>query len=178
MQRLIIMRHATAAGRGGGTDRARPLTAVGRNEARSVGLRLRELGFEPDRILSSPATRCVETWDAVREELGSDLFADFDDTLYNASATELMQALAGSEDAGTLLLLAHNPGVSMLAFELGRDRPDDETHLRAGFAPATFAVFEIGMDREADDDGLPRPRRVARLIHMERPDAGEPGQRS
>jgi len=166
-RRLILMRHATAAGAGGGTDHARPLTRIGHAEAARVGVRLAELGALPDRVLSSSATRCRETFESLCIGMKTHPPADFEDALYNAAHHELLDQLtsvfAAGEDSETLLLLAHNPGVSMLAFDLGQGASDDETPLRSGFAPATFAVFEI------DDDGSGISRRTARLEHFERP---------
>jgi phosphohistidine phosphatase len=56
---LVIVRHAEAAP--GAPDELRPLTAVGREHARSVGLELREQGIEPDAVVSSPLLRARET---------------------------------------------------------------------------------------------------------------------
>ena len=166
-RRLIIMRHATAAGSGSGTDHARHLTRIGNAEAARVGIRLAALGALPDRVLSSSAMRCRETFESLCIGMKTHPPVDFADALYNAGHNELLDQLASwfaaGEDPETLLLLAHNPGVSMLAFDLGQGEGDNEVPLRSGFAPATFAVFEI------DDDGSEISRRTARLQHLERP---------
>jgi phosphohistidine phosphatase len=161
--RLILMRHATQTGSGDGSDHARTLTAVGCEEAVSVGLRLHALGFEPDRVLSSTATRCRQTWERLQPGLGTSPAIDFEDTLYNATADQLLHAVAHEEPSGTLLVLAHNPGVSMFSLALVRGHPESEEALRGGFAPASFAVFEI--DSEGDEPS----GRNARLLHFERP---------
>ena len=141
-RQLIIMRHATA-NPGDGRDHARTLTSRGQDEAHKVGLSLRSQGPIPERVLCSSAIRCRETWQAVSAGLGSDVLADFEDDLYNASPASLLQSLAGVVDDECVLLLAHNPGVSVLALELaGRDE-ESVTRLRSGFAPAAIACFEI-----------------------------------
>lgn len=167
-RRLILMRHATAAP-GSGRDFDRPLTHTGREEARRVGERLRRLGQAPTRVIGSSARRCQETWAAVCAGLGPDgpdaSAVDPDPALYDASPRELLAAIRDVDDGldATLLVVAHNPGISLLALELGRAEPKDEDQLRNGFAPATVAVFavECPWSELAAD--------TARLLRFERP---------
>ncbi|MFO0689699.1 MAG: histidine phosphatase family protein [Myxococcota bacterium] len=148
--RWILMRHATAAN-GSGRDFDRPLTRRGLDEAHRVGERLRAQGTRPDRVITSSARRCVETWQALASGLGEDAGAfagpgpdvGHENGLYNASARDLLAAIREVGDADTLLVLAHNPGISVLALELDRGRPQDESVLRHGFAPASVAIFEV-----------------------------------
>jgi phosphohistidine phosphatase len=160
--RLIVMRHATAAG--GGPDHARHLTPAGMEEARRAGQRLTELEFEPDRAYCSSATRCRETWESVDQSLRSSPRVEFDDSLYNASAQTLIDVIATIAEGETLLLLAHNPGVSVLSLELARDQATNTTGLRAGFAPASMALFEI------DSDPTLPSKRTTELVGFEGPD--------
>jgi phosphohistidine phosphatase len=160
-RRLIIMRHATADP-GSDRDHARTLTAQGQGEAERAGLLLRSRGLTPQRVLCSSATRCRETWQAVSAALGCAPVVDFEDGLYNGSAEALLQSLAGVTDEQTVLLLAHNPGVSLLAVELGREDEESLARLRAGFAPASMACFEV----EGPWSRL--SARSARLTHFER----------
>jgi len=166
-RRLIIMRHATASAAGSGTDHARPLKAIGHEEAARVGARLAGLGARPEYVLSSSALRCRESFDSLCVGMKMRPPVDFDDALYNSAPDQLLHGLAeifaGSDSPEIVLVLAHNPGVSMLAFGLGSGNDRDEALLRSGFAPATFAIFEI------DDDGSGISRRTTRLLHVERP---------
>lgn len=139
---LIIMRHAMAHS-GGAGDHARTLTERGQDQARRVGLSLRSQGPEPERILCSSAVRCRETWQAVSAGLSATPAVDFEDELYNASPASLLQCLAGLVAERSVLLLAHNPGVSVLALGLARGNEDSVAQLRAGFAPAAIACFEV-----------------------------------
>lgn len=169
---LILMRHATAAA-GAGRDFERPLTPHGQDEAHRVGSRLRIDGPVPDRVLCSSARRCRETWDHVAAGLAAATLpaidVAYDDRLYNASTGSLLEALRDEQDARVLLLLAHNPGISILAVELGRGDPHAEAVLRGGFAPATLAVFELRTGwRE-----LATP--AARLLRIDRIDQDEGG---
>lgn len=139
---MIVMRHATASS-GGGRDHDRTLTSRGHDEARRVGLSIRSRGPIPERVLCSSALRCRETWQALSASIDSIATVDFEDALYNASPESILHCLAGVVDEQSVLILAHNPGVSMFALELARGDEKSVTRLRAGFAPAAIACFEI-----------------------------------
>lgn len=144
MRRLILMRHATA-GPSLSEDLARPLTAQGVREAAAAGRALAARGLYPDLVLVSPARRTQETWEAM-----ADLFPnarlETQLRLYDASADVLMDAAEDEMEAGTVMLIAHNPGLHQLAYNLStraaRPAPRD-------FPPATAAVFgfEAGRPR-------------------------------
>jgi len=161
------MRHAKQNGLAV-RDHDRPLTDEGRDDAHRVGERLAEAGLIPERVLSSTALRCRETWEAIGAGLGADrceaLEVDFESDLYNASSHDLLRAIAGvDDDVEILLLLAHNPGMSMLALELGAA---DETALNllgGGFPPGTTACFEI------EGPWSTVSARTARLLRFEAP---------
>ena len=141
-RQLIVMRHATASS-GGGRDHDRTLTSRGHDEARRVGRSIRSRGPIPERVLCSSALRCRETWQGLSASIDSTATVDFEDALYNASPESLLHCLAGVVDEQSVLILAHNPGVSILALELARGDEKSVTRLRAGFAPAAIACFEI-----------------------------------
>lgn len=169
-RQLILMRHATAA-TGTGRDFDRPLTRRGLDEAHRVGERLRRHGPLPDRVVSSSARRCVETWQALASGLGSEApdaarVAPLP-ALYDASTRELLHAIHEVDDARTLLVLAHNPGISVLALELGRRDAEAESGLREGFTPASIAVFEV----EGEWGELSAA--ATRLLRFERPPRDE-----
>jgi phosphohistidine phosphatase len=143
MRSLILMRHAKQAGEGP-SDHERPLTEAGRRDAQRAGKRLAGEAPLPAYILSSTARRCQETWAAVSVGLTSSLVADFDSMLYNASSAELLQAIAEIDEAvDTLLVLAHNPGISMLALQLASADESSREALQLGFSPATTARFNV-----------------------------------
>jgi phosphohistidine phosphatase len=169
-RRLILMRHAKQSGLAV-RDHDRPLTDEGLDDAYRVGLRLADLEFNPERVLSSTALRCQQTWEAVSTGLGPaappPTCVDFEATLYNAASQDLLEALADIDDeVETLLLLAHNPGMSMLGLELGGNDPSDLEELRRGFTPATIACFEI------DGRWSTVSARTARLLRFELPARG------
>lgn len=165
-RRLILMRHASAGPSGGASgdgDRARPLTRHGLLEARQVGERLQEQGLLPDRVLCSVARRCRETWEEVSRAFDDEIAVDFDERLYDASDRVLLEAIAEIDHAEILVVLAHNPGISLLARELGGGADAAIEDLRRGFTPATTACFEI------EGPWSSVSRRTARLLRFERP---------
>ena len=172
VRNLILMRHATAAA-GTGRDIDRPLTRRGVDEAHRVGERLRVDGPIPDRVLCSTAQRCRETWRSLATGLGADslpaIDVAYDDDLYDASTSGLLDVIQSEQDAAVVLVLAHNPGISLLAVELGRGDPDFESALREGFTPASLAVFAI------DDGWSALSPATARCLRFERPDRDDVG---
>jgi phosphohistidine phosphatase SixA len=116
-RRLIILRHASAALDGGGSDHKRPLSSLGREQAERIGERLRELGWQPELVLSSDSIRTRETWQLMAEALAApDVDVRFLRSLY-------IDGVSGLRDAGsemdiklhTVMVLGHNPGWSQLA---------------------------------------------------------------
>lgn len=144
---LILMRHAKQSG-SATRDHERPLTDEGRRDAQRVGERLAGETPLPGLVLSSTALRCRETWAAVAVGLGASLGTDFEPTyepaLYNASLRDLLEEIAAVDDEiSSLLVLAHNPGISLLALELASGIESDAAALQHGFTPATTARFDV-----------------------------------
>src|SRR6476661_490517 len=67
---LIIMRHAKTE-QSAGSDRARKLTSRGRADARAGGRWLRDNGFAPGLVLTSPAARALATAEIAAAQLAS-----------------------------------------------------------------------------------------------------------
>ncbi|MFP6654786.1 MAG: histidine phosphatase family protein [Myxococcota bacterium] len=164
------MRHASA-GPGDGQDHARELTERGRHEADLVGRWLASIDWAPDRVLCSSARRCCETWQALSAGLEGAAPIQFKDALYNAPPVILLDALSDSSAATSIageakneivLLIAHNPGISQLAFDLAA-KASTSARLRSGFAPAALACFELSCPWPLLSPG------AARLIHVQKP---------
>ena len=67
---MLLIRHAQAGSRKdwSGDDRQRPLNAKGERQAAALVRRLRL--WRPSRILSSPYVRCLQTVQALADDLG------------------------------------------------------------------------------------------------------------
>jgi phosphohistidine phosphatase len=146
MKRLTILRHANSDL--GVDDFDRPLNKRGEAAARRVGeeFRSREFGF--DLVLASPAQRVRETLDGVEENYGV-LPLRFEEALYLAPESTLLELIRSAPDeANSLLLVGHNPGLERLVADLALD---DERGLRArvigGFPAAAVAILEMPVDR-------------------------------
>ncbi len=99
--RLLIVRHAEA--RPGSPDELRTLTRAGRDQARELGRRLREQGFEPDAVVSSPLLRARET--AAALGLGEPAI---DERLApGATPSDVRDAALGRGE--TVVVVAHQP---------------------------------------------------------------------
>ena len=71
MRELILLRHAHAeAAAHGQDDIDRPLSRQGQAEAEAAGHWLKQHGYQPDRVVYSPARRTRETVEQVLAILG------------------------------------------------------------------------------------------------------------
>ena len=111
--RLIVMRHAKSDwDTDAPTDHARPLNKRGRRDAPQIAAKLVELGWQPDKVLSSDSTRTTETFERMCDAFDSPLpEATFFNSLYHAGIAEIEEVVAQLPDSvETVLVLGHNPG--------------------------------------------------------------------
>lgn len=147
MHTLVLLRHGKSGYPEGVDDHDRPLDARGEREAPVAGRLLAQsdaLRSDPtdpmsaivDLVLVSPARRAQETWSLVSPELPSTDVVETVDSLYLASADELLDIvhrLAEASDPRRVLVVGHNDGLEELASTL------TDTHLR--LKTSTFAVI-------------------------------------
>jgi phosphohistidine phosphatase len=147
---LWLLRHAKASAGGAGlADHERPLSARGRDAAKRIGRHFAERGARPDLVLCSPSVRTRETLELVAKPLGIDLSVDFDSELYLASERELQARIQQvPDDAGSVILVGHNPGLAELALKLAeRGDPGALAELRRKFPTGALAEFRIHSQR-------------------------------
>lgn len=144
MKTLTLLRHAKSSWNDPGLgDFDRPLNARGERGARAMGGELKRLGMAFDRVLASPAARVAGTLAGLAEG-GFPVTADYDERIYLASVSTLMNIVHAADDAHSrLLIVGHNPGIAALAFALSRDGA-----LRDALADKfpTGALAEISFD--------------------------------
>lgn len=162
MHRLILMRHAQAeASSPTGGDHGRPLSDEGRAEALAMGKALASRGLKPDLALVSNALRTRQTWEQMHEALG-DVDVRNEAKLYNATADALRREIEVLEDeTGCLLVLAHNPGVHILAAEYLSESaasPAILDRLAAGFPTGAAALFSVDVAGRCTYEGFLTPR--------------------
>ncbi|KZE95271.1 2,3-bisphosphoglycerate-dependent phosphoglycerate mutase [Agromyces sp. NDB4Y10] len=124
MKTLVLVRHAKSAWADPTlADHDRPLNDRGRRDAPEMGRRLRERGTSPDTILSSTAVRARTTAEALATALAVDPAAVvLDERLYGSSPETILDIVAELDDGlSTALVVAHDPGLSDLAFRLSAE---------------------------------------------------------
>ncbi len=132
---LLILRHAKAGNPEQSPDIDRPLTSRGHADAAAAGVWLAHQPDQVDLVLCSPARRTRETWHGVAVSLSRAPQVRYDDRIYNASALQLLQVVTDADaDAGVVLLVGHNPGLSELSSLLDPDGADPGGLRTAGLA--------------------------------------------
>ncbi len=113
---LSLWRHAKAhAEHAHGQDHARTLSELGEADAAFVARQIREHHWLPQVILCSTSTRTRQTRAALSSTLATELY----DTLYLASAEQLLQQIHLADDAVQhVMVIGHNPGFHKLACDL------------------------------------------------------------
>jgi phosphohistidine phosphatase len=122
----LVLRHAKAVHEAGLPDLDRGLTKRGLRDAAAAGGMLRGAGLIPDHVLCSAALRTRQTWQQVSAALGpaaEQAKVSFSSRLYYADEGTLLEAVRRSpEEAGTVLLVGHNPASHQLVLDLTGQR--------------------------------------------------------
>jgi phosphohistidine phosphatase len=130
---LVILRHAKADRPVGVPDIDRPLTERGHADAAAAGAWLAARGYAPDVVLCSPSKRTRQTWHGVAMAMPGTHAPEvrYEAAVYHDSVADLVGLLKGvPETARTVLLIGHNPTVSMLSVLLDRKAGRDSDGLR------------------------------------------------
>ena len=116
--RALLVRHARAGDRVRwvGDDAHRPLDAKGRKQAKRLAKRLEELGAT--RLVSSPALRCVQTFEPASKRLR--LRLEQRDELAEGGGPEELMALLDDLDGSVPALSTHG---DVIAEVVGWDAP-------------------------------------------------------
>lgn len=114
------MRHAKSAwDLGVEHDHLRPLNERGRRAVPVIGRYLAEVGFVPELVLCSTATRARETLDRLLRDFAPTPKVRYEQTLYLATRAEALDRLHGlGKRWRRVLVIGHNPGLQDLAAHL------------------------------------------------------------
>lgn len=143
MSLLYLLRHAKAARAAPGmADFDRPLAQRGFDDAHRLGERMRTSGYRPDLVLCSPARRTRETWAALEPALGEiALGVRYLQPLYGADARAYLEAARSADEAGSAMIVGHNPMIEEVAAMLiGEARADGPA---SGFPTSALAVIRF-----------------------------------
>jgi phosphohistidine phosphatase len=140
MHELILLRHAEAQpAKTGGEDQGRRLSGRGEQEAKAAGAWLLSHGVKPDRVLCSPSERTRATATLALAAMANAPESQIADEIYDATPGELLALLDQHDDAGTVMLVGHNPGIERLVALLVEGRSDEFR----GMPPAGLAVLHL-----------------------------------
>ncbi len=122
---LLLLRHGKSDWHTDTTDFNRPLNKRGKRAAQQIGEWLTRQNLTPDLIICSPAIRALTTAEIVCSALGLSVHSiQIEDTIYEASMSDLQQLLLHTPDSvQRLLLVGHNPGFESLLSYLAPDLP-------------------------------------------------------
>lgn len=141
MKTLFIMRHAKSSWDNAVlSDFERPLNERGLQAAPLIGSVMQKNDFKPALILSSPATRAVQTAQLVKETANIKSEIRFDRRIYEATPAQLLKIIVEQADEiESLMLVGHNPGFEGLVRVLtGKLEP---------MPTAALAVIDLKIDR-------------------------------
>lgn len=125
MRSLFLLRHAKSSWSDSSlSDFARPLNERGLKAAPLIGKVLAERDVRPSLVLCSPAVRTQKTAELVLTAANLDVPVKYDERIYEATPTRLLNLLAETEDVHeAVLLIGHNPGLEeLLAHFTGEGR--------------------------------------------------------
>lgn len=149
MKNLILMRHAKSSWNHPELDdHARPLNQRGRAAAKTMANWFVTEEIIPDYALVSDAVRTQETWEIVSDSIGSSPEADISRELYLAAPQTMLAAVQSTPaDANTLMLIAHQPGTSILASILADGTESDDCKQAYQHYPtAGVSVFQFEIE--------------------------------
>lgn len=165
MKRLYLLRHTKSSWKEGDlSDHERPLAPRGRRAAPPIGVYLRDHAILPDLVLASSARRTRETWELVSLMLPKPPRVLYEDKLYLATPEELLARLRQVDDeAASVLIVGHNPGLQELAQRLFGDGDSGAfAKLRGKFPTGGLALYQF--DTEHWEELLPGIGRLTDFV--------------
>ena len=145
MKTLLVLRHAKSSWNDTALDdHERPLNTRGRRDGPRMGELVREHRLTPDMIISSDAVRARRTAEAVAKAARFAGEILLEPLLYLASPPGILAVLRTvcEKNAGTVMIVGHNPGLEELVAQLTGEQQDLPT--------ATLAQIGLPIDRWRD----------------------------
>ncbi len=144
MKQITVVRHAKAAPAAESQrDFDRPLAKKGRKQIPRIAPILRRFKEAPDRLISSPAARAIQTAERLVKAIGYRQEIVGEERIYEASPLALLDLLREQpESARHILLVGHNPGLEMLISGLCSG-DDARLHLRLPTAGLAHIQCEV-----------------------------------
>ena len=151
MRTLILLRHGKSDWSGGEPDHLRPLAPRGRRQVPEAGRWLADHVGVIDLAVVSPAERTRETWRLAAAELAVPPPVRVDERVYGGSSRSLLDVVRElPDDATTVVLVGHNPGVEDLVASLtGSWVPMPTSALAVIGLPGPWSAAGIGAELRA-----------------------------
>jgi phosphohistidine phosphatase len=118
MRRLVLLRHAKSSWSNPAmSDWERPLNERGKRDAPEMAHKMLKDACQPSLIICSDAVRTRDTLNLLLPVLGSEnKEVVFEGRIYEAELQTLLSITQSiSDDHETVLVIGHNPGLSLLA---------------------------------------------------------------
>jgi len=164
--KLYLVRHAVAEEIGTTEcedDSQRPLTEKGREKMRRIAEGLKEIGVQPDLIVSSPYVRASQTASILAKELKYKEEIYYSDFLVPmGEPSDIIGEIAEKYSVEELLLVGHEPNLSSLASVLLAGNPDIFTNFKKG-GVCCLSVDDLHYDRKAVLEWLITPKISTRI---------------
>jgi phosphohistidine phosphatase len=173
-KKLILLRHAKSAWDNPSiADLDRPLSSRGRKAAPLVGAYLARRGLVPGLVLSSSATRAVETLDLVSAGWPNKPAVRKLKSLYMATPREMLRRVqAVGREPDCVMLVGHNPGIADLANWLcSHGDADQRGALGRKFPTGAIAIIEFDVADWGEVDA-----ETGRLVEFSTPKQIEHGK--
>lgn len=146
MKKLYLLRHASADMGWGQKDSDRPLTDFGQSQAQKIAQSIQGI----HHVICSNACRTMETLNTIIEYSTKPNKVEFKENLYNANAQTLLEEIQLLEEEN-VLVVAHNPGIHMLAHDLTKmEATPKHDMLSISYPPCGLTILECGIESWAD----------------------------
>lgn len=162
MKTLLLLRHGKSSWKDCGlADHERPLKKRGRQAAVRMGQLLRERGLLPERILSSPAVRAVETTQHVVRAAKLECAVETVPALYHADPRTFVAVVSRVPNQfQRVLIVGHNPGLEEWLARLTRRTEMLPTAALAKVDLPIETWLDLSLETQGILDGLWRPKEL------------------
>ncbi|WP_073953926.1 histidine phosphatase family protein [Thalassospira sp. TSL5-1] len=153
MKTLLLLRHAKSSWDDPArADHDRELNPRGEKAAPVMGRFLVREGLMPDLVWCSTAARAVQTLGLLGRQFAETDRVIYAEDLYMARETALLKCLQQThDDADTVMMVGHNPGMESFALELiGHDSNGFRPDMERKFPTCALCQFTFEIDDWAD----------------------------
>jgi phosphohistidine phosphatase len=138
MKKLLLIRHAKATHEAGFADFERPLKPSGLQDAAVMAGRIKDKGFVPNLLVSSPSLRTISTANVFSQHLDLPAAQEIM-SIYDASQDNLVDIISMLSDEDDFVgLVGHNPGIGQVLYYLSGEVRD--------VPPGAVALIEFATD--------------------------------